>query len=46
MVEKVVYSFWSKPMNSDNIGFNSEESFINCLKLSVFYSKKYFKVGP
>ena len=43
MVDKVVYSFWSKPMNSDNVGFNSEEAFANCLKLSVFYSKKHFK---
>jgi hypothetical protein len=43
MVDKAVYSFWSKPMNQNNVGFNSEEAFANCLKLSVFYSRKYFK---
>jgi hypothetical protein len=43
MVERAVYSFWSNPSNDEHVGFNSEEAFINCLYLSVLYSKKHFK---
>lgn len=38
MINKALYSFWSKP----NTGFNTEEDLINCLKLSLLFSKKWF----
>ena len=41
MINKVVYSYWSKPANDKNVGFNSEQAFGNCAKLSVLKSKKW-----
>ena len=44
MINKVVYSHWSKPMSSENVGFNSKEAFANCAKLSVLTSKEWADV--
>lgn len=41
MINKVVYSHWSKPAKDDHIGFNSKEAFANCVKLSTLMSKKW-----
>ena len=43
MIEKAIYSNWSKPNNDLYAGFNSDEAFANSLHLSVLYSKKWFK---
>lgn len=41
MINKVVYSHWSKPMDGDHVGFNSKEAFANCARLSVLTSKEW-----
>lgn len=41
MVNKVVYSLWSKPMEDENVGFNTKEAFANCARLSVLTSKEW-----
>ena len=46
MINRAVYSFWSKPQENPDknlCGFNSLERFIECLTLSVIFSKKWFK---
>lgn len=43
MINKAVYSHWSKPVNSDSwLGFASERSLIASLYLSVLFSRKWF----
>ena len=42
MINKVVYSYWSKPSKGKNVGFNSIKAFSNCATLSVLNSKKWF----
>jgi len=42
MIDKAIYSFWSKPMNDTCVGFNSEKSFIECISISVMMSRKHF----
>ena len=41
MINKVVYSHWSKPMDGEHVGFNSKEAFANCARLSILASKKW-----
>ena len=41
MINKVVYSHWSKPAKDDCVGFNSKEAFANSAKLSALMSKKW-----
>jgi len=41
MINKVVYSHWSKPAKDDAVGFNSKEAFANSAKLSTLMSKKW-----
>ena len=41
MINKVVYSFWSKPTKNKYIGFNSKKTFENCARLSVLTSRKW-----
>ena len=46
MINRAVYSFWSKPQENPDknlCGFNSTEAFLDCLHLSVIFSKKWFK---
>lgn len=43
MIERAVYSLWTLPMEGQYVGFNTEEALINCFKLSLHYSKKWFK---
>lgn len=43
MVERAVYSLWTKPMNGEFVGFNSEKTMMECFALSLYYSKKWFK---
>jgi hypothetical protein len=43
MIERAIYSFWTKPMEDTYVGFNSEESLIECFALSLHHSKKWFK---
>jgi hypothetical protein len=42
MIDKAVYSFWTKPMGDTYVGFNSEKSLIECISISVMMSKNYF----
>lgn len=42
MIDKAIYSLWTKPMDDFSVGFNSEEIFIKCLSISLEMSKKYF----
>ena len=42
MIDKAIYSLWTKPMNDFSVGFNSEEIFIKCLSISLEMSKNYF----
>ena len=42
MIDKAIYSLWTKPMDDFLVGFNSEEIFIKCLSISLEMSKKYF----
>ena len=41
MINKVVYSHWSKPAKDDCVGFNTKEAFANSAKLSALMSKKW-----
>ena len=41
MINKVVYSHWSKPMDGECVGFNTKEAFANCARLSVLTSKDW-----
>lgn len=43
MIERAVYSLWTKPMNGEFVGFNSEKALMECFSLSLHYSKKWFK---
>jgi len=43
MVERAVYSLWTKPVDGETVGFNSEQTLIECFTLSLHYSKKWFK---
>jgi hypothetical protein len=43
MIERVVYSLWTTPMDGEHVGFNTEEALFNCFKLSLHYAKKWFK---
>jgi hypothetical protein len=43
MIERAIYSLWTKPMNDEFTGFNTEQSLMECFSLSVNYSKKWFK---
>jgi hypothetical protein len=43
MIERVVYSLWTTPMNEQTVGFNTERAFIECFTLSLHFSKKWFK---
>jgi hypothetical protein len=43
MVERAVYSLWTKPVDGEHVGFNSEKSLMECFALSLHYSKKWFK---
>ena len=43
MIGRAVYSLWTLPMEGQYVGFNTEEALINCFKLSLHYSKKWFK---
>jgi hypothetical protein len=42
MIDKAIYSFWSKPMNDKYVGFSSEKSLIECISISVMMSRKHF----
>lgn len=42
MIDKAIYSLWTKPMDNFSVGFNSEEIFIKCLSISLEMSKNYF----
>ena len=42
MIDKAIYSFWSKPMDNTYVGFNSEKSLIECFSISVMMSRKHF----
>jgi hypothetical protein len=43
MIERAIYSLWTKPMTQGYIGFNSEKALMECFALSLHYSKKWFK---
>lgn len=43
MIERAVYSLWTKPMDDGYVGFNSEEALMECFALSLHFSKKWFK---
>ena len=43
MIQRAVYSLWTKPMNDTYVGFNSEEALMECFALSLHFSKKWFK---
>lgn len=43
MIERAVYSLWTTPMEGQHVGFNTEEALINCFKLSLHYTKQWFK---
>jgi hypothetical protein len=43
MVKRAVYSLWTKPVDGEHVGFNSEQNLIECFALSLHYSKKWFK---
>ena len=42
MIDKVIYSHWSKPAKDKYVGFNSKEAFADCARLSIIYSRKWF----
>ncbi len=42
MIKRAVYSLWPDPIGDINVGFNSEQALIECLALSLHYSKKWF----
>jgi len=43
MINKVVYSQWSKPAKEEFVGFNNKDAFANCAELSVIHSLRWFK---
>lgn len=43
MIQRAVYSLWTKPMNDTYVGFNSEKALMECFALSLHFSKKWFK---
>lgn len=43
MIERIVYSLWTSPMDEQTVGFNTEKAFIECFSLSLHFSKKWFK---
>ena len=43
MIERAVYSLWTKPMDQEFVGFNSEQALMECFALSLHYTKKWFK---
>ena len=43
MIERAVYSLWTTPMGGQYVGFNTEQALINCFRLSLHHSKKWFK---
>jgi hypothetical protein len=43
MIERAIYSLWTKPMDDGYVGFNSEEALMECFALSLHFSKKWFK---
>lgn len=43
MIERAVYSLWTTPMDGVHVGFNTEEALFNCFKLSLHYTKQWFK---
>ena len=43
MIERAIYSLWTKPMTQGYVGFNSEKALMECFALSLHYSKKWFK---
>ena len=43
MINKVVYSQWSKPAKDEFVGFNDKEAFANCAELSLIHSLRWFK---
>jgi len=42
-IERAVYSLWTSPMEGQHVGFYSEEALIDCFKLSLYYTRKWFK---
>lgn len=42
MINKAIYSFWTKPMNDTYVGFNSEKVLIECMTLSAGFCRRYF----
>jgi len=42
MIDKAIYSFWTKPMGDKYVGFRSEKSLIECFSISVMMSRKHF----
>lgn len=42
MINRAIYSLWLEPHHNLNVGFNSEEALIECMALSLHYSKKWF----
>lgn len=43
MIKRAVYSLWTSPMGGEHVGFNTEEALFDCFKLSLHYTKKWFK---
>lgn len=43
MIERAVYSLWTTPMEGQYVGFSTEEALIDCFKLSLYYTKQWFK---
>ena len=43
MIERAIYSLWTKPMDQEFVGFNSEQTLMECFALSLHYAKKWFK---
>lgn len=42
MITKALYSLWSLPMAESDLGYNSEQAFIESMALSVLLSLKWF----
>jgi hypothetical protein len=43
MIERAVYSLWTSPIEGEHVGFNTEEALFDCFKLSLYYTKQWFK---
>jgi hypothetical protein len=43
VIQKAVYSHWSKPNNNSFCGFRSSQAFANSLRLSLIFARKWFK---